>query len=131
MAVGGPDDALIWSRALKAFKAKNGHLIRYLKRFAGDRLQRDLDELGAVYRRPSRIEAGRYQNTLRHGDIIAYGVFRLAQFSPSRAYKTMTALAQTHRLTVEQSYLIRGSIVRHSLFAELAPAPAHWVYAQI
>ena len=82
MAAGGPDGAMIWSRALKAFKAKNGHLIRYLKRFAGDSLQRDLDELGAVYRRPSRIERGRYQDTLRHGDIIAYGVVRLAQLSP-------------------------------------------------
>jgi len=131
MAAGGPDGAMIWSRALKAFKAKNGHLIRYLKRFAGDSLQRDLDELGAVYRRPSRIERGRYQDTLRHGDIIAYGVVRLAQLNPSKAYKTMTALAQTHRLTVEQSDLMRGSIVRHSLFAERAPAPARWVDAQI
>ena len=43
----------------------------------------------------------------------------------------MTALAQTHRLTVEQSDLMRGSIVRHSLFAERAPAPARWVDAQI
>jgi len=131
MAAGGPDDTLIWSRALKAFKAKNGHLIRYLKRFAGDTLQRDLDELGAVYRRPSRIEGSHYQDTLRHGDIIAYGVFRLAQLSPSRAYKTMTALARTHRLTVEQTDLMRGSIVRHSLFAERAPAPPRWVDTQI
>ena len=30
----GPDDELVWSRALKAFDAKNGHLIRYVKRFA-------------------------------------------------------------------------------------------------
>ena len=131
MAAGGPDDALIWSRALKAFKAKNGHLIRYLKRFAGNALQRDLDELGAVYRRPSRIEEEHYQDTLRHGDIVAYGVFRLAQLSPSRAYKTMTALAERHRLTPEQSDLMRGSIVRHSLFAERAPAPAGWVDTQI
>ena len=53
----GPDDRLVWSRALKAFDAKNGHLIRYVKRFATPALQRDLEELAAVYRRPSRIEA--------------------------------------------------------------------------
>ncbi len=131
MAAGGPDDALIWSRALKAFKTKNGHLIRYLKRFVSDALQRDLDELGAVYRRPSRIEGGHYRDTLRHGDIMAYGVVRLAQLSPSRAYQAMTALVQTHRLTVGQSDLMRAAIVRHSLFAERAPAPERWVDSQI
>lgn len=131
MAAGGPDDALIWSRALKAFEAKNGHLIRYLKRFASEPLQRDLDELGAVYRRPTRVEGRHYQDTERHGDIVAYGVVRLAQLSPSRAYQAMTALAHNHRLSVDQSDLMRGSIVRHSLFAERAPAPKRWVDTQI
>ena len=53
MKAGGPEDPLIWSRALKAFEAKNGYLIRYVKRFASPELQRDLDELASVYRRPS------------------------------------------------------------------------------
>ena len=131
MAAGGPDDALIWSRALKAFQAKNGHLIRYLKRFASAPLQRDLDELGEVYRRPSRVEGGRYPDTERHGDIVAYGVVRLAQLNPNRGYQAMTALTQMHRLSAEQADLMRASIVRHSLFAERAPAPQPWVDTQI
>jgi len=131
MAISGPDDALIWSRALKAFQAKNGRLIRYLKRFAGDALQRDLDELGAVYRRPSRVEGRRYPDTKRHGDIVAYGVVRLAQLNPNRGYQAMTALTQMHRLSTDQSDLMRASIVRHSLFAERTPAPERWVDTQI
>ena len=131
MANSGPDDALIWSRALKAFQAKNGRLIRYLKRFAGEALQRDLDELGAVYRRPSRVEGRRYPDTKRHGDIVAYGVVRLAQLNPNRGYQAMTALTQMHRLSTDQSDLMRASIVRHSLFAERTPAPERWVDTQI
>ena len=92
---------------------------------------RDLDELGEVYRRPSRVEGGRYPDTERHGDIVAYGVVRLAQLNPNRGYQAMTALTQMHRLSAEQADLMRASIVRHSLFAERAPAPQPWVDTQI
>ena len=88
IAAGGPSDALVWSRALKAFDAKNGHLIRYVKRFASEPLQRDLDELAAVYRRPSRVEGDHHQATDRHADILVAGVGRLAQLSPARAYQS-------------------------------------------
>ena len=92
IAAAGPSDALVWSRALKAFDAKNGHLIRYVKRFASEPLQRDLDELAAVYRRPSRVEGDHHQATDRHADILVAGVGRLAQLSPARAYQTMISV---------------------------------------
>ena len=62
----GPADLV---RALKAFEAKNGYLIRYVKRFASPELQRDLDELASVYRRPSRVEGDHHPYTERHADI--------------------------------------------------------------
>ena len=69
MKAGGPEDPLIWARALKAFEAKNGYLIRYVKRFASPELQRDLDELASVYRRPSRVEGDHHPYTERHADM--------------------------------------------------------------
>ena len=131
IAAAGPSDALVWSRALKAFDAKNGHLIRYVKRFASEPLQRDLDELMAVYRRPSRVEGDHHQATDRHADILVAGVGRLAQLSPARAYQTMISVRDGNALSPSRSRLITTAIVRHSLFAQRSPAPTGWVDAQV
>ena len=131
IAAGGPSDALVWSRALKAFDAKNGHLIRYVKRFASEPLQRDLDELAAVYRRPSRVEGDHHQATDRHADILVAGVGRLAQLSPARAYQAMISVRDGYALSPSRSRLVTTAIVRHSLFAQRSPAPTDWVDAQV
>ena len=127
----GPSDDVIWSRALKAFDAKNGHLIRYVKRFASVPLQRDLDELAAVYRRPSRVEGDHHQKSPRHADILVAGVVRLAQLSPARAYQTFLSLRDDAAFTEVHLRAVKAAIVRHSLFAERSPAPPEWVDAQV
>ena len=127
----GPDEALIWSRALKAFDAKNGHLIRYVKRFATLPLQRDLDELAAVYRRPSRVEGDHHQSGARHADILVAGVVRLAQLSPARAYQAFLSVKDDGAFTEAHIRTVTSAIVRHSLFAERSPAPPDWVDAQV
>ena len=127
----GPSDDVIWSRALKAFDAKNGHLIRYVKRFASVPLQRDLDELTAVYRRPSRVEGDHYQKSPRHADILVAGAVRLAQLSPARAYQTFRSLRDDAAFTEFHLRAVKAAIVRHSLFAERSPAPTEWVDAQV
>ena len=68
---------------------ENGHLIRYVKRFASQSLQRDLDELASVYRRPSRVEGDHHRVSNRHTDILVAGLTRLAQLNPNRAYQAM------------------------------------------
>ena len=50
----GVDD-LVWSRALKAFDARNPHLIRYVKRFASNALRPLLDELLADHFQRSNL----------------------------------------------------------------------------
>ena len=127
----GPSDDVIWSRALKAFDAKNGHLIRYVKRFASVPLQRDLDELAAVYRRPSRVEGDHHQGSARHADILVAGVVRLAQLSPSRAYQTFRSVREDAAFTDVHLETVTSAIARHSLFAERSPAPSEWVDAQV
>ena len=127
----GPSEDVIWSRALKAFDAKNGYLIRYVKRFASVPLQRDLDELAAVYRRPSRVEGDHHQKSPRHADILVAGVVRLAQLSPARAYQTFLSLRDDAAFTEVHLRAVKAAIVRHSLFAERSPAPPEWVDAQV
>lgn len=127
----GLNDGVIWSRALKAFDAKNGHLIRYVKRFASVPLQRDLDELAAVYRRPSRVEGDHHQSSARHADILVAGVVRLAQLSPARAYQTFRSVREDGSFNETHLRTVTSAIVRHSLFAERSPAPPEWVDAQV
>jgi soluble lytic murein transglycosylase len=127
----GLSDNVIWSRALKAFDAKNGHLIRYVKRFASVPLQRDLDKLAAVYRRPSRVEGDHHHGSVRHADILVSGVVRLAQLSPARAYQTFRSLQEDAAFTELHVRTVTAAIVRHSLFAERSPAPPEWVNAQV
>ena len=127
----GLTDGVIWSRALKAFDAKNGHLIRYVKRFASMPLQRDLDELAAVYRRPSRVEGDHHKSSPRHADILVAGVVRLAQLSPSRAYQTFRSVREDAAFSDAHVQTVTSAIARHSLFAERSPAPSEWVDAQV
>ena len=127
----GLNDDVIWSRALKAFDEKNGHLIRYVKRFASVPLQRDLDELAAVYRRPSRVEGDHHKSSPRHADILVAGVVRLAQLSPARAYQAFRSVREDAAFTDAHMQTVTSAIVRHSLFAERSPAPPEWVNAQV
>ena len=48
-AEGGLTDDLVWSRALLAFDARSGALLRYLKRFASNELSPLMDELITLY----------------------------------------------------------------------------------
>lgn len=131
MSAGGPSDAVIWSRALKAFEAKNGHLIRYVKRFASPDLHSHLDELAAIYRRPSRVEGDHHASSPRHTDILLAGVARLAQLNPERAYRALQALSDDHPMPQQQLENTQTDIARHSLFAERFPAPEPWITQQI
>ena len=128
---GGIDDDLVWARALKAFSAKTGHLIRYVKRFASADLGRDLDELASVYRKPSRVTSDRHRSSDRHTDILTAGIERLAQLNPERAFDTLTEQQSRHVFSEEQLRRLESSIIRHSLFAERAPAPIDWVRARL
>ena len=127
----GPSDELVWSRALKSFQAKNGHLIRYVKRFASQSLQRDLDELASVYRRPSRVEGDHHRVSNRHTDILVAGLTRLAQLNPNRAYQAMMSLSEHFAGADSRRVGVSKAIVKHSLFAERSPAPEDWVQAQV
>ena len=122
----GPDEALIWSRALKAFDARTPHLIRYLKRFASPRLAVLLDELAAVYRRPDRLVKAVYAVDRYHAQLITVGIRRLARVNPGQARKALENSRGSQPFTDLQLEAMEALIVRHSLFAQNA-APEPWV----
>ena len=122
----GPDDALIWSRALKAFDARTPHLIRYLKRFASPKLALLLDELGAVYRRPDLLINKVYVPDVYHAQLVTLGVRRLARVNPGAAREILEKNRGVQPFNDLQLEAMEALIVRHSLFAQSA-APEPWV----
>jgi soluble lytic murein transglycosylase len=126
LAAEGPDDALVWSRALKAFDARNPHLIRYVKRFASPSLKPLLDELYAVYREPRRLLGDRHTTDASHAQLMTIGLLRLARVNPQRALNGFNEAQQTQPFTHQQVQRIERTVLRHSLFAQSAASP-DWI----
>ena len=122
----GPDEALIWSRALKAFDARTPHLIRYLKRFASPQLAVLLNELDAVYRRPDLLVKAVYAADLYHAQLVTVGIRRLARVNPGQARNALENSRGSQPFTDLQVEAMEALIVRHSLFAQNA-APEPWI----
>lgn len=122
----GPDDDLVWSRALKAFDARNPHLIRYVKRFASNALRPLLDELLAVYRRPDLLVTDAHLRDVNHAQLMTVGIRRLARVNPERARRALENARGAQPFSDLQLEAMESLIVRHSLFAQSA-APEPWL----
>jgi soluble lytic murein transglycosylase len=124
--VGTPDDALIWSRALKAFDARSAQLLRYLTRFASPELLPLLQELYAVYRRPDTLVTDAHQPSARHAQLMTVGIRRLARVNPERGLAAFDNASPVQPFSDQQIQAIEAMIARHSLFAQSA-APNQWL----
>jgi soluble lytic murein transglycosylase len=122
----GPDDALVWSRALKAFDAKTPHLIRYLKRFASPQLSLLLEEMNAVYRRPDLLVNRRHAADVYHAQLLTVGIRRLARVNPGQAKVALENTRGLQPYSDLQLEAMESLIIRHSLFAQSA-APEPWI----
>ena len=121
-----PTDALVWSRALKAFDARSSQLLRYLTRFASPELLPLLQELYAVYRYPDRLVNDSHDADPRHAQLMTVGIRRLARVNPALGYKALNRADRTQPFSDQQRYAMEAMIARHSLFAKSA-APQDWL----
>ncbi|EED34746.1 lytic transglycosylase, catalytic [Luminiphilus syltensis NOR5-1B] len=126
MEAGGPDDELVWSRALKAFDARSYALIRYLRRFASSALAPLIDELLVVYHRPDALVADAHQSDERHAQLMTVGIRRLARVNPEKGRRALENASSVQPFTTVQLRSMETMIARHSLFAKSA-APADWL----
>lgn len=121
-----PGDALVWSRALKAFDGRSSQLLRYLTRFASPELLPLLQELYAVYRYPDRLVNDSHDADPRHAQLMTVGIRRLARVNPAQGYKALERARQTQPFSDQQRHAMEAMIARHSLFAKSA-APDDWL----
>ena len=122
----GPDDALVWSRALKAFDARSSNIIRYVQRFASPGLLPLLEELYAVYRRPDTLIGKSYRPSARHAQLLTVGIRRLAKVNPEQARRALRNASASQPFSDQQLEAMESLIARHSLFAQSA-APEAWL----
>ena len=121
----GPSDALIWSRALKAFDARSLHIIKYVRRYASEELKPLLNELISVYQHPDRLVKDAHEPGTAHAQLMTVGIRRLARVNPGQARKALLNAASVQPFTEQQLEAMEKLITRHSLFAASA-APEPW-----
>ena len=125
----GPDDAMVWSRALKAFDARSFGLLKYLRQFASPSLEPLLDEMLAIYHRPDHLINDAHSPSALHAELMTVGIRRLARVNPEQG-RLALANAPVQPFTKEQQRAIALMIARHSLFAQSA-TPDSWLHAAL
>ena len=123
---GGPDDDVVWSRALKAFDARRPQLIRYVQRFASPDLRAMLDELLSVYRHPDRLVSDAHEPNRWHAQLMTAGIRRLARVNPEQGRKALLNAQSVQSFTDLEVEAMEKMILRHSLFTQ-ASAPDQWL----
>ena len=126
----GPDDGLIWSRALKAFDARNPHLIRYLQRYASEALRPVLEELYGVYYRPDALVHDAHEPDFMHAQLMTVAIRRLARINPEKARLALANAVGVQAFSDQSLEAMESMIARHSLFAQAA-VPDPWLLSQL
>jgi soluble lytic murein transglycosylase len=113
---GGPGDALLWSRAKLAFRARERGLLRYLASLGGP--TEAMEVLQQVYREPQRTPA-LTQNLAPpyRAEVAALGLERHSRYDPAQALRQYEALDQglldaSQRSRVEVAIAFRALLER-------------------
>ncbi|MFT7286022.1 MAG: soluble lytic murein transglycosylase [Halieaceae bacterium] len=90
---GNLDDELVWQRALLAFAAREGSLLRYIASRGSVKLANDLEQLRRSYQEPHRTRVLAPQaSAQRRGDVLLHGLERLSRYDPGKALKQRQSL---------------------------------------
>ncbi len=111
-------DDVVWARLLKAFDARQTSLMNYVARKGSAGLQPWSERLLAVYRKPDRMrQQSLPADSPYSADIAAYGLARLARYSPELALDYWQSYREELLFDDVQVRLVEDAIARHSLFA--------------
>ena len=124
----GPNDTLVWSRALKAFDARSFGLLKHLRKLASPALRPLLNEMLAIYQRPDRLVKEAHLPSARHAQLMTVGIRRLARVNPEKGRLALANASPVQPFTAKQYEAMESMIARHSLFAQNA-TPDSWFHA--
>jgi soluble lytic murein transglycosylase len=123
-------DALVWERAVLAYRARQSSLLRYVASLGSPAIQNDLQALLRSYREPQRTRSlAGGMSAARRADLLTQGLVRFSRYDPGRALRELAALApdqlgEQARRQVEAAIALRGLIERDS-------AVRDWVDARL
>ncbi|HEY6131793.1 MAG TPA: transglycosylase SLT domain-containing protein [Halioglobus sp.] len=115
---GGLTDALVWTRLLNLFDARQQALLQYVAGKSSVQMQPWVDSLLSVYRRPeSLLDQSLPADNPYSADIASHGLVYLASSSPEKALAYWTGYQEQLRFDVEQVRRIEYAIAQQSLFS--------------
>jgi soluble lytic murein transglycosylase len=119
-SAGGLTDAIVWTRLLNAFAARESSLLTYVAKKGSAAAQPQIQTLLAVYKNPDTLLQQRFPpDDPRSADIASYGLAHLARYSPQEALTAWIALQQRLVFDAQQTQRAEYAITRQSLFAQL------------
>jgi soluble lytic murein transglycosylase len=114
-AEGGLTDELVWSRALLAFDARSGALLRYLKRFASSELSPLMDELITLYQYPERLLSDAHAAEPLHSELLSVVIQRLAKVNPVLGQRAVRQATDRGALDAQQQGDVEYAVLRSRL----------------
>jgi soluble lytic murein transglycosylase len=112
-------DAVVWSRQLKAFDARQRSLITYVAKKASPALAPWSDKLLAVYRQPEKIrQQSLPPDSPYSADIASHGLALLARYNPQKALRYWLQYQDELKFDAEQTRQVENAIALHGLFAK-------------
>jgi soluble lytic murein transglycosylase len=127
LKAGGPDDAMVWSRLLMAFDARQQSLMKYVAKQGSAALTPWSDKLLAVYRKPEKIRDHFLPASSPYSaDIASHGLAYLARYSPEKALEAWSGYRGELHFSEQQARRVEYAIALQSLFAK-AEANIPWL----
>jgi soluble lytic murein transglycosylase len=111
-------DAIVWTRLLNAFDARQRGLLQFIARKGSAQLQPWTDKLLAVDSKPESLTRQSLPaNSPYSADIASHGLVYLASYSPAKALAYWTELQPLLHFNLQQAHEVEYAIALQSLFA--------------
>ncbi len=118
LSAGNLTDALVWTRLLNAFAARQSALMPFIAKKSSAQLAPWAGKLLAVYERPETLTAlDLPADNVHSADIASHGLVQLASASPERALTYWSDVQQRLHFSSEQVHRVEYAIAQQSLFA--------------
>ncbi|MCB1854577.1 MAG: transglycosylase SLT domain-containing protein [Halieaceae bacterium] len=116
---GGLNDAVVWSRQLKAFAARQGSLLQYAARQGSAALAPWSEKLATAYRQPEKLrQLALPADQTYSADIATSGLVLLARYNPVRALQFWQQYRDELAFTSAQQREVEYAIALQTLFAQ-------------
>jgi soluble lytic murein transglycosylase len=124
-------DAIVWTRLLNAFEAREEGLLQYVAKKSSADMRPSVEQLLAVYKQPETVTRRALGSDIPYAtDIATRGLAQFARYNPEEALSQWDALQAQLPFTPEQTRQVESAIALQSLFARTS-SNTQWLDAAL